>query len=296
MLVIFRDESSMPNLINLTFALITLFLTSRAQAFEPLNTDDVGTVKKGGNQIEMYFYSINKVNQPTGPGQDISSPGTEFLGPGSTNSFPFTYTRGIAENVEIAIGTQYNATPRASIYSPISNYTLNAKWRFLGEEGDNWGFAIKPILQFPDTKQQQVVGFGQAAFNYGATFISSYYLNESLEAHINVGYMRSPYNVNYLNGGSASPLRLNIYSASIAPVWNVMDGLRLALDFGVQTNPPSTEQQSTMYGMLAAIIGLSKSVDFGISMMRSGQNTGLVLVGNGPNSTRLDTGITWRFD
>jgi hypothetical protein len=281
---------------NLCLTLITLFLISRAQAFEPLNTDDAGTVKKGGNQIEMYFYSIHKLNQPAGPGQDVSSPGAEFVGPGSTKSFPFTYTRGVSENVEIAIGTQYNATPRASNYSPLSNYNLNAKWRFWGEEGDSWNFAIKPILQFPDSKQQQVVGLGQAAFNYGATFISSYYLNESLETHINVGYMRSPYNVNYLNGGSASPLRLNIYSASIAPVWNVMDGLRLALDFGVQTNPPSTEQQSTMYGMVAAIIGLSESVDFGISMMRSAQNTGLILVGNGPNSTRLDTGITWRFD
>lgn len=107
--------------------------------------------------------------------------------------------------------------------------------------------------------------------------------------------MRSPYNVNYLSGGSPTPLRLNQYSASIAPVWNVMPGLRLALDFGLQTNPPATEQQLTMYGMVAAIIGLSESVDFGISMMRSSQNSGLVLMGNGPNSTRLDTGITWRF-
>jgi len=285
----------MSYLINFIFALTTLFLMTRVQAFEPLNTDDAGTVKKGGNQIEMYFYSINKVNQPTGPGQDLSSPGEEFLGPGSTKSFPFTYTRGVAENVEIAIGTQYNATPRASDYSPFSNYTLNAKWRFWGEEGDSLNLAVKPILQFPVSKQQQLVGFGQAAFNYGGAFIASYYFNEALEAHVNVGYMRSPYNVNYLNGGSASPLRLNIYSASIAPVWNVMDRFHLALDFGVQTSPPSTEQQSTMYGMVAAIIGLSESVDFGISMMRSAQNTGLVLVGNGPNSTRLDTGITWRF-
>ena len=280
---------------NLFLALITLFLISQVQAFEPLNTDDAGTVTKDGNQIEMYFYSINKVDQPTGSGQDLSSPGSEFLGPGSTKSFPFTYTRGVSENVEIAIGTQYNATPRASNYSPLSNYTLNAKWRFWGEEGDSLNLAVKPILQFPVSKQQQVVGFGQAAFNYGGAFIASYYFSEALEAHVNVGYMRSPYNVNYLNGGSASPLRLNIYSASIAPVWNVIDGLRLALDFGVQTNPPSTEQQSTMYGMVAAIIGLSESVDFGISMMRSAQNTRLVLVGNGPNSTRLDTGITWRF-
>ena len=283
-------------MINLIFALTTLFLINGAQAFEPLNTDDAGTIRQGSNQIEMYFYSINKVNQPAGPSQNISNPGEEFLGPGSTKSFPFTYTRGISENIEIAIGTRYNTTPRASNYSPISNYTLNTKWRFWGEEGDSWNFATKPILQFPDTKQQQVVGFGQAAFNYGATFISSYYLNESLEAHMNIGYMRSPYNVNYLNGGSASSLRLNIYSASIAPVWNVTNRFRLALDFGVQTNPFATEQQSTMYGMVAAIIGLSESVDFGISMMRGAQNTGLVLVGNGVNSTRLDTGITWRFD
>jgi len=280
---------------NCVLTVIALACVGQVYGFEPLNTDDAGTVKKNTNQIELYFYSINQNKQPTGPGEDAVSPGTEFIGQGSTKSFPFTYTRGVSEDIEIAIGTQYNATPRESYYSPVSNYTLNAKWRVWGGEGDTWNFAVKPILQFPVSKQQQVAGFGQAAFNYGGTLIASYYLNEELEAHINVGYMRSPYNVNYLSGGSLTPLRLNQYSASIAPVWNVMEGLRLALDFGVQTNPPVTEQQSVMYGMVAAIIGLSESVDFGISIMRSGQNSGLVLVGNGPNLTRLETGIPWRF-
>ena len=86
-------------------AVITLFLIGRAQAFEPLNTDDAGTVKKGGNQIEMYFYSINKVNQPTGPGQDTSSPGEEFLGLGSSPGGP---TRN--ENTNLRVGIFLNVT------------------------------------------------------------------------------------------------------------------------------------------------------------------------------------------
>ena len=289
-------NSRVINLFKLIPISFCCLLINSAYAFEPLNTDDAGTVKKNTNQIEQYFYSIHKVHQASGVTEDSVSPGEEFDGPGSTKSFPFTYTRGVADDVEVAVSAQYNATPRETYYSPVSNYTLNAKWRFWGDEGDTWNFAVKPILQFPVSKQQQVAGFGQAAFNYGATFIASYYLSEAIEAHINVGYMRSPYNVNYLNGGSATPLRVSQYSASIAPVWNVMDGLRLALDMGVQTNPPVGEQQSVMYGMVAAIIGLSESLDFGISMLRSAQNSGTVINGTGPYSTRLDTGLTWRFE
>lgn len=273
-----------------------VFFGSSLHAFEPLNTDDAGTVKKNTNQIEQYFYAINQVNQDPGLGEDSVSPGQDFIGPGSSKAFPFTYTRGVAEDIEMAFGVQYNATPRESYYSPVSNYTLNAKWRFWGEEGEDWNFAVKPILQFPVSKQQQVAGFGQAAYNYGGTLIASHYLNDALEVHINATYMKSPYNVNYLNGGSASPMRQNILSASIAPVWNVIDGLRLAIDIGAQTNPPSTEQQSVMYGMIAAIIGLTKSLDFGISMLRSASNSSIVINGDGPNTTRLDVGLTWRFE
>lgn len=278
------------------FSFAIVFFVSFSHAFEPLNTDDAGTVKKNTNQIEQYFYAINQVNQDPGLNEDSVTPGQEFIGSGSSKAFPFTYTRGVADNVEMAFGVQYNATPRESYYSPVSSYTLNAKWRFWGEEGDDWNFAIKPILQFPVSKQQQVAGFGQAAYNYGGTLIASHYFNDALEVHINGTYMKSPYNVNYLNGGSTSPMRQNILSASIAPVWNVMDGLRLAIDIGAQTNPPSTEQQSVMYGMLAAIIGLTESLDFGISMLRSASNSGIVINGDGPNTTRLDVGVTWRFE
>lgn len=266
-----------------------------AWAFEPLNTDDAGTVKKGGNQIEQYFYYIHQVNQAGGSGEQDVSPGEEFIGPGSSKAFPFTYTRGVAENVELAIGTTYNATPRGN-YSPVSGTQLSAKWRFFGEEGEDLNLALKPVIQLPNSKQQQVAGFGQALANYGASFIASQYWGEEFELHVNAAYMWSPYNTNYLSGGSASPLRTNLYTLSAAPVWNILDDLRLALDIGISTNPISTGQASTMYGMVAAIISISDSVDLGVSFLRSAQNSGYVLIGNGPNSTRLDTGITWRFD
>lgn len=267
----------------------------QVEAVEPLNTDDAGTVKKNTNQIEMYFYGINKVDQGSGPSQDSVSPGEEFLGVGSAKTLPIVYTRGITDDIEMGIGTHFNFTPRGD-YSPVSNYGLGAKWRFWGKEGDGWNFAVKPYVQFPLTVQQQVAGFGQAAFNYGVTMIGSHYFNEQFEVHTNVGYVRSPYNVNYLNGGSATPLRLNQYLVSIAPIWSVMDGLRLAIDIGVQTNPPASEQRSVMYGMLAAIVGITDDLDFGISMLRSAQNSAEVLTGSGPNSTRLDVGFTWRFE
>jgi hypothetical protein len=280
---------------NLLLAIICCVCIAQAEAVEPLNTDDAGTVKKNTNQIEMYFYGINKVNQTSGPGQDSVSPGEEFSGAGSAKTLPIVYTRGITDDIEMGIGSHYNFTPRGD-YSPVSNYALGAKWRFLGTEGEGLNLAVKPYVQFPLSVQQQVAGFGQAAFNYGVTMIASHYFNEQIEVHVNIGYVRSPYNVNYLNGGSATPLRLNQYLASIAPIWSVMDGLRLAIDVGVQTNPPATEQQSVMYGMLAAIVGITDDLDFGISMLRSAQNSAQVLTGSGPNSTRLDVGFTWRFE
>lgn len=287
--------SAIAKLIPCSLIACITFFASHVYAYEPLNTDDAGTVKKNGNQIEQYFDIINNLNQPAGPAQSVVVPGEDFIGKGSSKFFPFTYTRGITEDAELAIGTTYYSSPRGN-YSPISNNTIALKWRFFGDDGVGLNLAVKPIIQLPVSAPQQVVGFGQAQTNYGVNLIASNYWGEVVQLHINAMYMRSPYNPNYLNGESATPLRTNIYTLSAAPVLKVSDSLSMALDMGVQTNPPSTGQYSVMYGMVAAIVSLTDDVDLGLSMQRSAQNIGYVMVGNGPNTTRSYCGLTWRFD
>lgn len=275
--------------------LIYLVSPLYAYGFEPLNTDDTGTIKQSSNQIEQYFYSINKLKQVLGPSQASVSPGEEFIGPGSSKGFPIMYTHGISKTVEVAIGTHYYATPRGN-YSPISSNTISMKWRYFGEDSRNWSLAVKPLLQLPNSQSQQIIGLGQAAINFGSNLIASYYSEKDVDFHFNAQYVRSPYNTNYLSAGSAIPLRTNLYTLSAASVLAVTKQLKVALDIGIQTNPQSTSQSTVMYSMLATIISLTNEVDIGISILRSALNPNIILTGSGPNSTRLDFGITWRFN
>lgn len=92
--------------------------------FEPLNKDDAGTVKAGGNQIEQYFFAINR--HPGNPQSDITIPGEEYTGINDARAFPFTYTRGLTEEIEASFSTTYYTEPSGS-YSRFSNYLFASK-------------------------------------------------------------------------------------------------------------------------------------------------------------------------
>jgi hypothetical protein len=75
----------------------------------------------------------------------------------------------------------------------------------------------------------------------------------------------------------------------------VVKGVRLALDMGITTNPPSAEQYLTNYALLASIFSVTDSLDIGLSYMRSAANMGTVISNDGASSSRSEIGFTWRF-
>jgi hypothetical protein len=81
----------------------------------------------------------------------------------------------------------------------------------------------------------------------------------------------------------------------MAPVWRIANQLRLALDMGLTTNPPSAEQYLSNYALVAAIISASDSLDIGISYMKSAANMGIIMSNSGINASRSEIGFTWRF-
>lgn len=275
-----------------SFLLGLLLIPTLAHAFEPLNTDDAGTVKAGGNQIEQYFISINR---PGGEGQtaDIITPGEEYAGDVDARALPFTYTRGLSETVEASIAATYYYQPNGN-YTRISNYVIATKWRFHEDLKNRYALAIKPMVVLPASKQQQVNGLGLAALNYGVNLIASKYWDE-IEVHINASYMRSPYNTNYMIGHAADNSRTDIFLLSVAPVWAINHRVKLALDIGATTNPPATEQYLSQYALIAAIIALRDDVDLGISYMRTALNSSGFLSTQNIYSTRSEVGLTWRF-
>jgi hypothetical protein len=276
-------------LLSIFFALIT----ANALAFEPLNTDDAGTVKANGNQIEQYFFSIQRHGNANSTPVEIVTPGEEFIGSGNARAFPFTYTRGLTDNTEASFSATYFNEPTGN-YSRVSNIVFAAKWRFYETPDDRFALAIKPSITFPTSVQQQIYGLGLAAMNYGVNLISSAYF-ENVDVHINAGYMRSPYNTNYPIGQSLDQNRVNIFTVSVAPVLTLSSEFKIALDIGTITNPPQSEQYLSNYLLGALIYSPTQDIDIGLSAMRSAFSYGVALSGNGPNATRTEIGVTWRF-
>jgi len=271
--------------------LALLLIPAIVHAFEPLNTDDAGTVKASGNQIEQYFFSINR----NGGSQqaDIVTPGEEYTGRTDAKAFPFTYTHGLSDQVEASLSMTYFNEPSGT-FSKFSNYVLASKWRFYEDNDLDYALAVKPIVILPASKQQQVAGLGLAAFNYGVNFIGSKYW-EDIELHVNAVYMRSPYNTNYSVGTTTDLNRTNIFLLSIAPVWSISKNLKIALDLGAVTNPPSSEQYLSHYALIAGIYSLTESIDLGVSYMRTGANYSETFAAQPAGATRSEVGVTWRF-
>ena len=270
----------------------SVLLPTLAFAFEPLNTDDAGTVKAGGNQIEQYFISINRSggdNQAV----DIITPGEEYSGNTDARALPFTFTRGLSDTVESSFSSTYYLQPSGN-FTRFSNYVIATKWRFHEDHSYRYALALKPMVILPASKQQQVNGLGLAAINYGINLIASKYW-EDLEVHINVSYLRSPYNTNYTIGHAPDNSRADIFLLSAAPVLTINHKLKLAFDIGITTNPPTSEQYFSHYAMLAAIYSLKEDVDIGVSYMRAAVNAGYFLSMQDAYSTRAEIGVTWRF-
>ena len=277
--------------LRILFCVLAFALSFAAHAFEPLNTDDAATIGRNVNQIEQYIYVLN--NKAAEDVSVINSNGEEFRGLGRATAAPFTYTRGLSETVEASFASTYYTNPNGN-YSPLSNYVLGLKWRFLGDGEKGWAFAVKPTVTLPASTSQQAVGIGFASTNYELTLISSYYWNQ-IHVHSNVSYARNPYNTNFPVSGSTEPLRTNAYAFSIAPVWVVNARWRLALDFGAGSNILLNANRFSDYGMVAALYSITPDVDLGLSIMRSAANFGTVFSGSGVYSLRSEAGVTWRF-
>lgn len=264
-----------------------------AAAYMPLNTDDAGTTAKGGYQIEQYFYSLLQVGQSsTGP--DAVSSGEDYQGVDNARAFPFTFSRGMTDNLDLQFAPTYYLQPLGS-FSRVANYTLNVKWRFLGDGEKGLNLALRPQLIAPAGTTQQEYGIGNARWNYGLTFIASQF-SENYELHFNAGYQQAPYNNSYTVGLSTDARRTDLYSVSVAPVWNLSSKWKVALDVGVNTNPNMPDPTLTRYGLVALLYYPMKDLDVGVSYQRNASTFDVAFGGSGAYVSRLQVGVTYRFD
>ena len=276
-----------------TLWLAAALVSGQASAYMPLNTDDAGTTVKGGYQVEQFMYSLLLVGQSSVAG-GVTTTGEDYQGIDNATAFPFTFSRGLTDNIDLQFAPTYYLQPLGS-FSRVSNYTLNLKWRFYGDGEKGLNFALRPQLIAPAGTTQQEYGIGNARWNYGLNFIASQF-SENYELHVNAGYMSAPYNNAYAVGMNTEGRRTDLFSASVAPVWNFAPQWKLALDVGVNTNPSTSDLTFTRYGLIALLYYPVKDLDIGVSYQRNASSFDVALGGSGAYVSRIQFGVTYRFD
>lgn len=264
-----RPASRMKSLIRL-FPLIAL-APAVASALQPLVTDETDTQGAGGNQVEVaYSRTVSKISGE----KEVE------------NEVPLVFARGITDTLDLFAEVAYQRiVPPApeAVERGWSNTAVGAKWRFYENEASKLSFAVKPEVRFPVSKEKEARGLGTARASYGIgllmtqeTGFGAVYANLAAER------------VNYSDEALNSAERRTLYRLSVAPVWNVAEGWRLALDAGLTTNPDRTAETRMGYVEPAVIYSPGKDLELALGIVRNIRDGEV-------RTTQAIAGLTWRF-
>ncbi len=245
--------------------------SASVSAFQPLVTDDTGTQGSGGNQLEL---SLNEDRAKV-------AGNVERL-----RTVPVVYTRGLTETLDVFAGLSYariRASTSAGDASGGGNPSFGAKWRFYENEQSKTGFALKPEILLPVSAGREAAGLGRGRTSANLTLILTQEVPFGA-IHANAGVGRDRYG-DSLNNPDTTTTR-----ASIAPVWDVTDQWKLALDLGTESARAAGVRARSNFVELGAIYSPSEDLDFALGFLRSSDN-------DSPSATKhtATAGITWRF-
>jgi len=256
--------------LHLSTGLLLAAMAPAALAFQPLVTDDTGTQGTGGNQLE---FSVNEDRAVTA-GETVR-----------TSTLPVGYTRGLTDTIDVFIGANHtrvrSPAPGADV-SGSGNPSLGAKWRFYENEQSKTSLALKPEIALPVSAGKEAQGLGTGRTSYGLTLIVTQEVSFGA-VHANLFSGRDRFR------DSAGP-DASITRASIAPVWDVADKWKLALDVGLETASAGGERTRSSFAEIGAIYSPSKDLDFAFGLIRATDNAD-----PSTKTTSATLGVTWRF-
>jgi hypothetical protein len=243
----------------------------QALAFQPLITDDTGTQGTGGNQLEFSF------------NEDRAKAAGDTL---RVQELPVVYTRGLTESIDVFAGIGYTRI-RPSVpgfdSSGYGNPALGAKWRFYEDEEQGTSLAIKPEIIFPVSDRREDFGLGTGKLSGNLTLILTQQVPFGA-VHANLGIGRDRFSDTLNNSDSTT------FRASMAPVWDVNEQWKLALDLGTESTRDGGNTLRSNFVELGAIYSPDKDLDFALGVVRRSDN-------DSPHTTTntVTAGITWRF-
>jgi hypothetical protein len=241
-----------------------------ASAFQPLVTDDTGTQGAGGNQLE-FSYSRFVEKEP-----DVK---------GTLETFPLTYTRGLSEALDVHVAATYARfqLTREPEASGAGIPAMGLKWRFYESEPHKLSLAVKPEIRRAFSNSAEERGLGNAPVNGGIALLLSRETGFGA-AHANLAVNTFRFALE----GNRDLHRDILWRLSVAPVFDLAHGWKVAFDAGLITNPHEGGEATIGYVEIGAIYSPTKDLDIAFGFIRD-------LFHEGHTVYAATAGVTWRF-
>jgi len=246
-------------------------LSSAALALQPLITDDTGTQGDAGKQVEVGF-----VDKQASLAGDTTR----------TRALPLVFTLGVTESLDLYLGmspTMIRSNVPGVDADGLGNTALGLKWRFFENEGSGTSLAVKPEIRLPVSSGGEAAGLGAGATSYGLALILSQEVSFGA-IHFNLAGGRDEF-----SAASLLP-QSNSLRTSVAPVWDINEQWKLALEVGSESVSSAGDTTTTQFVQLGAIYSPTKDLDLALGILRSNDNASPQT-----STTTATMGLTWRF-
>lgn len=236
----------------LPVAAVLVMAAGTAFAAHPLITDDTGTQGRGKFQLE--------VNGEYGDDGEIEF-GVRAEETGA--SLESVFSAGITESIDLVLAVPYEwsrAKENGELTSDtdgIADLSLELKWRFF--EKDGFSLAFKPAVNLPSGDVDNGLGTGKVG--YGATLIATQEF-DPFAVHLNLGYSHT----RFKQQEDRDANRSDIWHASLAGTAEVMEGLQVVANVGMETNPDKTADTPPAFFIGGAIYSLNDYLDLDLGV------------------------------
>ncbi len=253
-----KKKSAIPYGVSLMSSAMLMF-SGVAYAAHPLVSEDTGTQGTGGNQVEL--------------NSDWSKAGGE-----RTNTAAFTYTRGVAEAIDIFVNapTTWKSPPGQS--KGLNDMSLGAKWRFF--ENDRFSLGMKP--EWIAATGDEDKGLGNGKDSYALTLMAQVETGD-VTWLFNYGTTRHQFRLQ----ADSLANRKAVDRVSAAMLYGVTDAITVLLDVGQSDPETKADTAKPKFMVLGAIYAVGDDLDLDV-----GYKKGL---NSAEPSKQWGVGVTWRF-
>lgn len=234
------------------------FAVLPAFGLQPLITDDTGT--QGSDQYQLELAGSRQWRRLDGVTNSLTT-------------VPLTFTYGFADTADVFVQIS-----RVRIHDPqvertgAGNSALGVKWRLQESPDGRLSLGLKPELWLPVSEQDEASSLGYGRTSAALTMILSQQTAFGA-LHFNVAVSRGR-----SRDRQASP-DIDTYRASLAPLWDLSEQWKVALDAGIESARSDGNSQRMTFVELAGIylphpdvelaLGLARAVDNASPRMRS---------------------------